>query len=103
MTKFETLTKFPPAAVQLALNDISPSQQSLGTLNGIALTLTAAIRTVGPATFTSLFAVGARSQFLNGYLVWAVLILVGLLGSVCVRYFPEKAEGKVKKHAVVEE
>ncbi|CAG8979685.1 hypothetical protein HYALB_00003916 [Hymenoscyphus albidus] len=90
-------------AVQLALNDISPSQRSLGTLNGVALTLTSGIRTIGPAIFTSLFAVGARTQFLNGYLVWVILILVALLGIVGMRYFPEEAEGRVKKQAVVEE
>ncbi|KAE9372585.1 MFS general substrate transporter [Stipitochalara longipes BDJ] len=82
--------------VQLALNDISPSPSTLGTLNGVALTMTAAIRTVGPALFTSLFATGANTQFLNGYLVWVVLVAIGVLGSVIVRYLPEKAEGKLK-------
>ncbi|PMD30438.1 MFS general substrate transporter [Hyaloscypha variabilis F] len=82
--------------VQLALNDISPSPSTLGTLNGVALTMTAGIRTVGPALFTSLFAAGARTQFLNGYLVWVVLVTIAALGSVAVRYLPEKAEGKLK-------
>jgi len=85
-----------PAGVQLALNDISPSPSTLGTLNGVALTMTAGIRTVGPALFTSLFAAGARTQFLNGYLVWVVLVTIAALGSVAVRYLPEKAEGKLK-------
>ncbi len=84
------------AGVQLALNDISPSPSTLGTLNGLALTLTSGIRTVGPAIFTSLFAMGARTQFLNGYLVWVVLTLLAAAGSVLVRWLPEKAEGKLK-------
>jgi hypothetical protein len=84
------------AGVQLALNDISPSPSTLGTLNGVALTMTAGIRTVGPAIFTSLFATGARTQILNGYLVWVVLISVAIAGSAAVRYLPEKAEGKLK-------
>ncbi|TVY87934.1 Efflux pump [Lachnellula willkommii] len=83
--------------VQLALNDIAPSQQSLGTLNAIALTMTSGIRTVGPAAFTSLFAAGAKTQFFHGYLVWVVLVLVGLLGLIPLAYLPEKAEGKLKK------
>lgn len=84
------------AGVQLALNDISPSSATLGTLNGVALTMTAAIRTIGPALFTSIFAAGARTQFLSGYLVWAILVPLAALGSVAVRYLPEKAEGKMK-------
>lgn len=87
------------AAVQLALNDISPSPQSLGTLNAIALTITAAIRTVGPAAFTSIFAAGIKTQFLNGYLVWVVLVSVSLVGFIPLYYLPEKAEGRVKKRA----
>ncbi|KAF8847206.1 MFS general substrate transporter [Acephala macrosclerotiorum] len=81
--------------VQLALNDIAPTHQTLGTLNGIALTLVSGIRTVGPALFASLFATGARSQFINGYLVWVVLILVALPGTIGVRWLPKKSEGKI--------
>lgn len=92
-------------AVQLALNDIAPSHQTLGTLNAIALTLTCAIRTVGPALTTSLFAIGARTQILDGHLVWVVLVAVAVGGCVSVRYLPERAEGrpKVKKVRVMDE
>ncbi len=83
------------AAVQLALNDVSPSPSTLGTLNGLALTLTAATRTVGPAAFTSLFAAGARTQFLGGYLVWVVLIAIALMGTVAMRWYPDEAKGEI--------
>ncbi|TVY80317.1 Efflux pump azaK [Lachnellula suecica] len=86
-------------AVQLALNDVAPSHETLGTLNGIALTLVSGIRTVGPAIFTSIFAVGSESQILYGYLVWVVLVAVALLGLIPLHYLPEKAEGKLKKQA----
>ncbi len=85
------------ACVQLTLNDIAPSSETLGTLNALALSLTAGIRTIGPAAFTSLFAEGVRTQFMGGYLVWFLLILVALAGSVTVRWLPEKAEGRLKK------
>ncbi|KAG9230225.1 major facilitator superfamily domain-containing protein [Amylocarpus encephaloides] len=85
--------------VQLALNDISPSHQTLGTINAVALTLTSGIRAVGPVLITSIFALGAHTQILNGYLVWVVLIAVALLGSVSVRYLPEIAEGRPKNKA----
>lgn len=58
--------------------------------------MTAGIRTIGPALFTSLFAADAKTQFLGGYLVWAVLATLAFLGSVAVTYLPEKAEGKWK-------
>ncbi|CAL3968237.1 hypothetical protein PZA11_006780 [Diplocarpon coronariae] len=82
--------------VQLALNDVSPSSNTLGTLNALALTLVSAIRTVGPAVFSSMFAFGAHSQFLDGYLIWVVLIFIALIGLVSMRWYPERAEGRPK-------
>jgi hypothetical protein len=61
--------------------------------------MTSGIRTVGPAAFTSLFAVGAKTQFLNGYFIWVVLVAMALLGLIPLAYLPEKAEGKLKKRA----
>jgi hypothetical protein len=91
------------AGVQLAINDISPSPQTMGTLNAVALTLVSGIRAIAPTLFTSVFAVGARTQVLGGYLIWTILVAIALLGSVSVRYLPEKAEGRLKKKAPVEE
>lgn len=85
------------AAVQLALNDISPSPQTLGTLNAIALTLNSAIRMVGPATFASIFAAGARTQILDGHLVWIALMALAAVGTASIRWLPKKAEGKLKR------
>jgi hypothetical protein len=84
------------AAVQLALNDISPSPATLGTLNALALTLTSGIRSLGPAIFTSIFAAGAKSQLMDGHFVWAVMVVIALVGAYTVRWLPEKAEGKLK-------
>jgi len=89
------------AAVQLALNDIAPSPQTLGTLNALALTLVSGLRAVAPALFASIFATGARTQILDGYLVWYVLVLLALALTVTVRWLPEKAEGKLKEEGNV--
>ncbi|KAF4634379.1 hypothetical protein G7Y89_g3719 [Cudoniella acicularis] len=89
-------------AAQLALNDISPSHQTLGTLNALALTITSGIRAFAPALYASLFAIGARTQILNGHMVWVALVATALLGTVTVSYLPEKAEGKPKKKPVEE-
>lgn len=79
-------------AVQLALNDVSPSHQSLGTLNALALTCMSGLRAFTPALFTSIFAFGVRNQILAGHLIWAILVaLAGLLSAV-TPYLPEVSE-----------
>ncbi|MCJ1382069.1 hypothetical protein MMC17_005181 [Xylographa soralifera] len=83
-------------AIQLALNDVSPSPTTLGTLNALALTLISGIRAVAPAAFASLFAFGARTQILDGYLVWLVQIILALALLPLLRWLPAKAEGKLK-------
>lgn len=83
--------------VQLALNDIAPSPSTLGTLNALALTLNSGIRAVAPALFASIFATGVRLGWLDGHLVWIVLVLLGLGLCVVVRWLPEQAEGKIRK------
>ncbi len=90
-------------AVQLALNDISPSHATLGTLNGIALTLMSGLRAVAPALFSSIFATGVRYQIFAGYLVWVVLVLLALAQIVGLRWLPARAEGLVKSGAETDE
>ena len=84
-------------AVQLALNDISPSPQTLGTLTALALAVVSGIRAFAPVAFTSIFAIGIRGQILSGYLAWAVLIVVAGTFAVATRWLPVKAEGKLQE------
>ncbi|KAK9426693.1 putative Major facilitator superfamily domain-containing protein [Seiridium unicorne] len=79
-------------AVQLALNDVSPSPETLGTLNALALTGTSALRSFSPALFTSIFAIGIRTQILWGYLVWLVVTILAAGFTVAVRYLPAASE-----------
>ena len=89
--------------MQLALNDISPSQSTLGTLNGLALSVVAALRSISPALFTSIFAIGIKLQIFWGYLVWVILIGTALILTFTMRSLPEKAEGKIRYEPVDEE
>lgn len=82
-------------AIQLAINDISPSPRVFGTLNALALTVTSGIRAIGPGAFASLFAAGVRNQILWGYLAWGVLIIGAFIMVISLRLLPEKAEGRV--------
>ncbi|KAF8199293.1 major facilitator superfamily domain-containing protein [Mycena galopus ATCC 62051] len=83
-------------AIQLALNDVAPAPNTLGTLNAIFLTLNSGIRAVAPGVFSSIFAVGARMQVFGGQLIWAIIVCLTIGFWVGIRYLPEKAEGKVK-------
>ena len=84
--------------VQLCVNNVSPSAASLGTLNGLALSMVAGIRAVAPALFASLYATGVKTQILNGYLIWLVMLIMTLILFVAIKFLPEKAEGKVVKN-----
>lgn len=77
---------------QLALNDVSPSHETLGMLNALALTLTSGLRSFCPALFASLFAIGAGNQFFYGYFVWVILVILALGFTVSTRFLPETSE-----------
>lgn len=85
--------------MQLAINDISPSQSTLGTLNGLALSIVSGLRTIGPALFTSIFAIGVKGQIFWGYLAWFALIVTAIVLGFTIRALPEKAEGKITEAA----
>jgi hypothetical protein len=85
-----------PAACQLAINDISPSPETLGTLNALSLTFQSAIRTAAPALFASLFATGVKHQIFAGYLAWVILFVLAAGLRIGMRWLPAKAEGKLK-------
>jgi hypothetical protein len=85
------------AGVQLALNDISPSHETLGTLNAIALAAQSGLRAVAPAVATSIYAIGVKYRILGGQLFWLcqIVLACGLLG--VLRWLPLKAKGEVKR------
>ncbi|KAK3396307.1 MFS general substrate transporter [Sordaria brevicollis] len=79
-------------AIQLALNDASPSPVTLGTLNALALSLVSGVRSFSPALFASLFAISARTQWLWGYAIWVLMVLLALGFTVVSRYMPDYDE-----------
>ncbi|CAK7198657.1 hypothetical protein SEUCBS139899_001321 [Sporothrix eucalyptigena] len=76
-------------AIQLAVNDIAPSPQLLGTLNALALTGVSAIRAFTPALFTSLYAINARTQLLGGYAIWVLMVAIAFGYTIAARYLPD--------------
>jgi MFS family permease len=61
-------------AVQLALNDVSPSPHALATLNALILTLVSGIRAFVPALFTTLFAISVGNHLLWGHAIWVLMM-----------------------------
>ncbi|KAJ5145499.1 uncharacterized protein N7515_000063 [Penicillium bovifimosum] len=76
-------------AIQLALNDVAPSPKVLGTLNALALTGSSALRAFCPALFTTLFALGARTQLVGGYAIWILMLILASGFSFTARFLPE--------------
>jgi len=79
-------------AIQLVLNDVSPSPAVLGTLNAVALTLVSGIRAFSPALFASLFAASVGSKVLGGHVIWILMIALALGFTVVSRWVPEEKE-----------
>ncbi|EJD35021.1 putative tetracycline-efflux transporter, partial [Auricularia subglabra TFB-10046 SS5] len=81
------------AAVQLALNDISPSPSALGSLNGIAQSLTSGERAFAPAFITAVYAYGVTRQIMSGYFGWVVLVVLSCGFGATLVWLPAEREG----------
>ncbi|KAK4150275.1 major facilitator superfamily domain-containing protein [Chaetomidium leptoderma] len=81
-------------AIQLALNDVSPTPATLGTLNSLALAIVSGVRSFSPALFTSLFAIGARTQLLEGYAIWVLMVAIALAFTAVSYHLPDYDEMK---------
>lgn len=96
------LSNTDTACVQLCLNDVAPSPNTLGMLNAAALTVTSAIRAVAPILGTAIYELGIKLGWIDGHLIWVVLVSAALALRFAVRYLPEQAEGRPHKKAVPE-
>jgi len=75
-------------AIQLAISDVSPGPEVLGTLNSLALATVSGIRAIVPALFGTIYATTVEMQLLDGYLVWVILTVLSLLLVVKVCLLP---------------
>lgn len=85
------------AANQLALNDIAPTHSTLGTLNAVALAISAGIRAVTPALATAIYATGVKYHIAGGQLFWIVAVALALGQLMTVRLLPREAEGRIER------
>ena len=57
----------------------APNRRSLGTTNGIGQLLASIVRAIGPASFTSLFAISLERKWLAGFAVYLILGIASVL------------------------
>ncbi|KAI5988258.1 MFS general substrate transporter [Pisolithus marmoratus] len=80
------------AVIFVFVTRASPNKHSLGTMNGLSQTATSIARAIGPATFTSLFALSKEYNLLGGNLVYVVLLILLCLLVFLSRRLPELKE-----------
>lgn len=76
------------SSVMLLITNSAPSHETLGTLNGIAQTLSAAGRSVGPFLSGGLFTLSTQLEPKGEVLAWGLfagIALVGWLGTLLIR------------------
>ncbi|KAK3290224.1 MFS general substrate transporter-like protein [Chaetomium fimeti] len=76
------------SSVMLLITNSAPSHETLGTLNGIAQTLSAAGRSIGPFLSGGLFTLSTRVRPKGELLAWGLfagVTLFGWLGSLAIR------------------
>jgi MFS family permease len=90
-------------AIQLSLNDVSPSHLVLGTLNSLALSLVAGVRSFVPWLFSALYAVNVKTQFLDGYAIWIFMGLLACVFTISNQWLPDYAKLKADREAAARE
>ncbi|KAL2123092.1 hypothetical protein VTJ04DRAFT_3547 [Mycothermus thermophilus] len=86
-------------AIQLAINDVAPSPDTLGTINSLSLSISSGVRAFSPALFSSLFALGMRSGLLGGYAIWVLMIALGFGYTALSRVLPDYDEMRKRRGA----
>jgi hypothetical protein len=68
----------------------SPTQDSLGAVNGLAQTATSIMRALGPVSATSFFAISVEKNLLGGNFVYFVLILLTIVAFAAAQLLPDE-------------
>ncbi|KAH8102773.1 MFS general substrate transporter [Phellopilus nigrolimitatus] len=68
----------------------APNKRSLGATNGLAATVSAAVRAIGPVTTTSLFAASIQHNLYHGMFVYGVLLFLVIVTLAAASLLPAK-------------
>ncbi|TLD04817.1 uncharacterized protein PgNI_09365 [Pyricularia grisea] len=76
-------------ACQLSVNEVNPGPTALATINALQMMISSIVRAFTPAAANSLFAIGAETQFLNGYAIWLLMSLLAAGFGIATRFLPD--------------
>jgi len=93
------------ACVMILVNTAAPSRTSLGRVNGAAQTCAAMMRTIGPTSASSLFALSNQKKLAGGLAVYFALGALALVSAISTFYVEEglPSEQKVAEDEQEEE
>ncbi|KAF5379724.1 hypothetical protein D9615_005691 [Tricholomella constricta] len=77
-------------AIFIFIAAASPNRASLGATNGLSQMTVSIMRAIGPAAANSMFSLSIEKDYLNGYLVYYVLVLVVGAAMVVASMLPRK-------------
>jgi hypothetical protein len=75
--------------IMIYIREASPNSRSLGATNGLAQLLASIVRAIVPTVVTSMYAFSVSNNLLNGYAVYAVLVVSSALGIRLAIMLPE--------------
>ncbi|KIK98033.1 hypothetical protein PAXRUDRAFT_824358 [Paxillus rubicundulus Ve08.2h10] len=78
------------SCVLMFITASAPNQKSLGAVNGLSQTISSALRAIGPAMATSMFAYSVQHDILGGYAVYLVMVAITLATSRFSAMLPAK-------------
>ncbi|KAF8834403.1 hypothetical protein BDN67DRAFT_992671 [Paxillus ammoniavirescens] len=78
---FAVVQRMSFSCVLMYISASAPNQKSLGAVNGLSQTTTSAVRAIGPAMATSMFAYSVQHNLLGGHAVYLVLAAITLATS----------------------
>ncbi|KAF8589028.1 MFS general substrate transporter [Ramaria rubella] len=95
------LLTLPPMAfssIFMYLTHAAPSRSAAGATNGLAQTTTSIMRSIGPASATSLFALSIERNVLGGNLVYVMMTLLTAAAFMATLQFPTKPWKRNEDH-----
>jgi len=79
---------FSIAAIFIYIASSSPNQSSIGATNGLAQTTVSIMRAFGPAAASSLFSLSIEKNYLGGFLVYFLIMVMAVVSIMVACMLP---------------
>ncbi|EGN98724.1 hypothetical protein SERLA73DRAFT_181341 [Serpula lacrymans var. lacrymans S7.3] len=78
------------ACIFIFISAASPNRASLGATNGLAQMIVSIMRTIGPASASSVFSLSIQHNYLGGWLVYYFMVFLVLIGLFASAFLPRR-------------